>query len=1342
MSIRRTATGIAVMIVLALLSGVLTDSVLTQSRPRGQGIIRIDGRDAIEGEVLIRYRDNSGTIGRQRAEFQSDADEVESVGRRGLRRMRSKRLGTRALIELLRANPDIELVEPNYVLRLDAIPTDPSFLNLWGLLNTGQVLGSPGLHGADIDAPLAWDVATGTRANVVGVIDTGIDYTHPDLAANIWSAPAAFSVTIGGVTINCAAGTHGFNAITNTCDPMDDHNHGTHVSGTIGAVGNNAIGITGVNWTASMMGLKFLGSNGTGSTSNAIKAIEFAIQTKAAFQSSGGANVRILSNSWGGGGYSQALAEAINRAAEHDVLFVASAGNSSSNNDVSPSYPASYSSANIVAVAATDNRDQRASFSSYGATSVDLGAPGVNVLSTIRGGQYAYYNGTSMAAPHVAGAAALLLSACTLNTAALKSALIVAVDPIPSMAGVTTTGGRLNVNNAIRVCPPLTNPVPTITLLSPFRAAIGGPTFELTVTGTGFVAGSQARLDGAARHATYVSPTTLTLSILATDIATLGGRSVTIFNGAPGGGTSTASTLTVTPPVGLTVNGTTGSLTVSTGSTVTVQVTNGPANSWDYLTMVPVGSPANHWTGDYRFLNGTTTVPQPGVGDATVSMAAPTLPGTYEVRFLAAGWFTRLATSGVIKVAPPNPAPTVTAVAPASLPAGSAAFSLTVSGTGFTSSSQVRLSGSPRATTYVSPSLLMAAISAGDVATVGSLPVSVVNPPPGGGASASTILSVVVVPPSPVLTSISPSTIAAGGPAYTLTVSGANFTAQSQVTVNGAVRPTVFVSSSMLTATLAAGDRAAAGTQTIRVMTPAPGGGTSGGAPLAIIAASLTVNGTANAISVAPGATMSVVVNNGPANPWDYLTVVPVGSPVNVWTGVYQFLNGTTVVPNPGISHATVSVPAPLNAGVYEIRFNADGHYTRLATSAIITVISPNPVPVISQIAPTAVIAGRPDFMLDLYGSGFTVTSQVRVNGEARATTFVSATHLAAAVHAADVATAGARQVSVFTPAPGGGSSTVHVLSVNAAVPASATALTVDGTTGAVRVGPGATLSVVISDGPGNAWDYLTVVPVGSANDLWTGTFQFLNGTTIAPNPGLTDAVVSVPAPTVPGDYELRLNADGWYTRIATSGVITVLASDPAPTIGSASPTSVTSGDGAFSLTVTGAGFTSASQVWLDGAARPTTFNSANQLTASIAANDIAIPGSRLIGVFNPGPSGGLSGSVSLIVLPAHSGARLLVNGVNGSTSVARGATLSVSVISGPGNTWDYVTIVPEGSANNFWSGNYRFLNGTTVAPNAPMTDAVVELPAPVTAGVYEVRFFANGWYSRLATSGLVTVRP
>lgn len=501
------ALGLAVL-VLCTTSGQLVSS---QGRGGGRRTVVVNGHEAVDGEVLVRFNRDLTAGERTQLEAQVDSDESEALAGR-TRRVRSRSYDVNTLVSYMRTRGDVAVAEPNYVQYALATPNDPNFGTLWGLLNTGQTVnGDPGTAGKDIHAVSAWDVSTGSRANVVAVVDTGVDYTHPDLAANIWSAPSAFSVVINGTTINCAAGTHGFNAINNTCDPMDDNSHGTHVSGTIGGVGNNGVGVTGVNWTASIMGAKFLNGSGSGSTSDAIKAIEFTIQAKQKFGAN--ANVRVLSNSWGGGGFSQLLLDAINKANTADMLFVAAAGNAATNIDASPSYPASYSATNIVSVAATDNDDQLASFSNYGLTSVDLAAPGVNIRSTVRGNAYAYYNGTSMATPHVSGAAALVLSACTLTTAQLKDVLLNhGVEAVGGLATRVATGGRLDVNAAIRYCsaPPTPTPpaAPTTLTAVPANAKVTlSWTASAGATSYKVLRGSSAHVYDSAPLATGVTAT-------------------------------------------------------------------------------------------------------------------------------------------------------------------------------------------------------------------------------------------------------------------------------------------------------------------------------------------------------------------------------------------------------------------------------------------------------------------------------------------------------------------------------------------------------------------------------------------------------------------------------------------------------------------------------------------------------------------------------------------------------------------------------------------------------------------------------------------------------------------
>jgi hypothetical protein len=232
---------------------------------------------------------------------------------------------------------------------------------------------------------------------------------------------------------------------------MDDHNHGTHVAGTIGAAGNNGAGVVGVSWVTSLMGLKFLDAEGSGTIADAIDTIDFALQTKQIFAASGGANIRVLSNSWGGGDFTQALLDTINAANDANMLFVAAAGNNGLPNDLIPLYPASYAAPNIIAVAATTNTDARASFSNYGAKTVHLGAPGANILSTIRGGDYGFSSGTSMATPHVSGAALLTLSHCALNTSDLKTVLVDwSMRSRPWRR--RRFRGRLNVHKALQSC--------------------------------------------------------------------------------------------------------------------------------------------------------------------------------------------------------------------------------------------------------------------------------------------------------------------------------------------------------------------------------------------------------------------------------------------------------------------------------------------------------------------------------------------------------------------------------------------------------------------------------------------------------------------------------------------------------------------------------------------------------------------------------------------------------------------------------------------------------------------------------------------------------------------------
>ncbi|MEA1950533.1 MAG: S8 family serine peptidase [Planctomycetota bacterium] len=338
---------------------------------------------------------------------------------------------------------------------------DPNAWALWGMDNYGQTGGTPD---ADIDAHEAWDISTGSSDIVVGVIDTGVDFTHLDLAANIWTNPGEIA---GNGVDDDGNGfiddIHGYDFVNNDGNPMDDHGHGTHVSGTIAAAGNNGTGIVGVNWSSSIMGLKFLSASGSGYTSDAVRAVNYATMMRTMYD----VNVRVTNNSWGGGGYSTALNNAIQASGDAGILFVAAAGNSGSNNDISPQYPANYNLSNVISVAATDDDDQLAYFSCYGATTVDLAAPGVSIYSTRAGGGYTTMSGTSMATPHVAGVAALAWSVDPDATVAeIRTAILQGTDSLDALTGKMVTGGRLNAFNTLQLLEPADTSIPTISSLT------------------------------------------------------------------------------------------------------------------------------------------------------------------------------------------------------------------------------------------------------------------------------------------------------------------------------------------------------------------------------------------------------------------------------------------------------------------------------------------------------------------------------------------------------------------------------------------------------------------------------------------------------------------------------------------------------------------------------------------------------------------------------------------------------------------------------------------------------------------------------------------------------------
>lgn len=337
----------------------------------------------------------------------------------------------RALVEKYRRSGLVEFAEPDY-LRYTTLtsPNDPKYLDgtLWGLNNYGQSGGSP--H-ADIGAPDAWDLLTSASNIVVAVLDTGIRYTHEDLSANMWMNPVD--------------GTFGTNSYGGTSDPNDDEGHGTLMAGVIGGVGNNGKGIVGVAWNVQLMACKCFNSAGVSSDSAIVAAIDYARQNGA----------RIISASFDSTNFGIALSNAVYRAAQNGIIFVSSCGNNAVNVDVTPHYPACFGIDNIVSVAYTTRNDTLGQYSNYGATNVDLAAPGASIYSTFFTSDTAYLGspyleGTSYAASYVSGALALVLSYFpTEPYQQTITRLLNGADPLPALAGKCVTGGRLNLQNVL-----------------------------------------------------------------------------------------------------------------------------------------------------------------------------------------------------------------------------------------------------------------------------------------------------------------------------------------------------------------------------------------------------------------------------------------------------------------------------------------------------------------------------------------------------------------------------------------------------------------------------------------------------------------------------------------------------------------------------------------------------------------------------------------------------------------------------------------------------------------------------------------------------------------------------
>jgi len=566
-----------------------------------------------------------------------------------------------------------------------------------------------------------------------------------------------------------------------------------------------------------------------------------------------------------------------------------------------------------------------------------------------------------------------------------------------------------------------------------------------------------------------------------------------------------------------------------------------------------------------------------------------------------------------------------------------------------------------------------------------------------GYTRAATSPTVTVNAPGPALTSISPASARSGSAAFTLTVNGAHFGANSIVRWNGADRATTYVSDSRLTASIPATDVASVGTAAVTVFTPAPGGGTSS-AMTFTIASNPTI--TVSATSVAGGASVTATLTNGLGGQFDWLALAATSAPNTTYL---QYVYVGT-----GVTSRTWTVTMPATPGTYEFRLFLDNGYTRAATSAGVTVQAPpSPAPTLTSLSQTRAFVNSP-FTLTVNGSNFVSTSTVRWNGADRATTFVSATQLKINVPASDLSVVGTVQVSVFTPAPGGGASAFLPLDV-----AAAPVLSVNTTTAFTN----APVNITLSGGFGGSTDWIALEPVGAADTSYVSWFYI--------GSGVTSHTWAVTMPATAGSYEFRLFLNGGYTKASTSPAITVTqAPNPAPALTSLSQTNAVV-NVPFTLTLNGSGFVSSSVAYWNGAGRATTYVSAAQIKMSVLAGDVASLGTATVSVTTPAPGGGTSASLPINIVPAPA---LTVDANTAFTN----ASVTVTLSGGLGGATDWIAVEPVGAPDTSYVSWFYIGSG--------VTSHTWSVNMPATPGTYELRLFLNGGYTKAATSPTIAV--
>jgi len=415
----------------------------------GLGFVSVAEGRSVPGEVVVKLRPGmTPKFLAKKASFGARVKKSMRLLSGEFVVLKTESKSTEALLEKLKRSPEVIYAEPNFLYQIQAgQSSDPLFGKLWGLSNKGnnepgedgEYSDRVGVIGADINAEKAWGITKGSKNVVIAVIDTGIDYTHPDLKENMWvNQKEIKDNNLDDDGNGYIDDVYGWNSNSDNGNPMDGHSHGTHCAGTIGARHDNNIGIAGVMGNVSLMAVKFLTDEGSGSLEDAIEAIDYATKM----------NVDVMSNSWGGGLFSQALEDSIKAASDRGILFVAAAGNSATNNDTTANYPANHRIDNVISVAAHTISDSLADFSSTGKNTVHVAAPGNNILSTTSDNTYKVYSGTSMAAPHVSGVLGLYLSQHgRQDVKALRERLMATTVPAAAYRKSIMSGGRVDAYN-------------------------------------------------------------------------------------------------------------------------------------------------------------------------------------------------------------------------------------------------------------------------------------------------------------------------------------------------------------------------------------------------------------------------------------------------------------------------------------------------------------------------------------------------------------------------------------------------------------------------------------------------------------------------------------------------------------------------------------------------------------------------------------------------------------------------------------------------------------------------------------------------------------------------------